>query len=123
MRAAGAQEVAVYSSKRYLLTVEQPGLSPKFLACQFPQADLILLEGGKQTPYPKIEIVRSGVSDEPVCDPLTLIGLYTDLNLQYPGVRTIPMGDYAGAADLLIDYLRRQDFLPECKADQLVFIR
>ena len=45
----------------------------------FPEADLILLEGFKNSPYPKIEIVRRGVSRTPVSNPDGLLAVATDL--------------------------------------------
>ncbi len=72
----------------------------------FPEADLILLEGFKHSRWPKLELVRAGNSDAPVCDPGTLLALVTDLPIAPPGVPAIPFGDAAAAAELLINYVK-----------------
>ena len=39
----------------------------------FPEADVIIVEGLKDSDIPKVEVVRNGVSDEPVSkDPLLI---------------------------------------------------
>ena len=42
------------------------------------QCDIIIIEGAKYSPYPKIEVVRKAVSDTLVCDKNTLICVATD---------------------------------------------
>ena len=39
-------------------------------------------------------------------NPATLLALITDLALSLPGVPTLPLGDAAGAAALLIRYVK-----------------
>ena len=45
----------------------------------FPEADLILLEGFKTCPYPKIELIRRGNSVKSVCEGFRLAAIATDL--------------------------------------------
>ena len=79
--AAGAVGSAVFDDEKYSLTRRAPtGLAE--LATQLWGADLILVEGCKRERLPRIELVRAGVSDAPVCDPATLLALVTDLPLQ-----------------------------------------
>ena len=99
-RRAGAYGTAIYDGEKYLL-VKTARISPEELMDQFPEADLILLEGAKDSPWPKFEIVRGGNSDRPVCDPSTLIALVTDLPLSLPGVPTLGLEDVDAMADLL----------------------
>ena len=73
----------------------------------FPQADLILLEGGKHSPWPKLELVRAGNSIQSVCDPATLLALVTDTDLCLQGIPTLSLNDPAGVADFLMKYLER----------------
>ena len=46
----------------------------------FPEADLILLEGFKTCPYPKIELIRKGNSVKSVCEGYHLKAIATDLH-------------------------------------------
>ena len=103
-RQAGAYGTAIYDGEKYLM-VKTARISPEELMDQFPEADLILLEGAKDSPWPKFEIVRGGNSDRPVCDPSTLIALVTDLPLSLPGVPTLGLEDTGAMADLLLDRL------------------
>ena len=102
LRKAGACGVGIYSSRQYMLAADRAELSPAFFAPFFADADLILLEGGKHTAYPKIEIVRSGISRHPVSDPATLAGICSDMDIQAEGVPVLALDDYQGVAKLII---------------------
>lgn len=52
-KAAGAYGTAVFSGKRMLIQKEIQGIDEKKLASFFPEADIILLEGFKNSEYPK----------------------------------------------------------------------
>ena len=76
LREAGAGGVAVYSGTRYLLT-EEFRLTEQDLLALFERHcyDLVLLEGFKSSGWPKIEVVRSAISDAPVSfQPLAVVG-------------------------------------------------
>ncbi len=70
LREAGAEGVAVYSGQRYLLT-EMFRLTEQDLLALFERHgyDLVLLEGFKDSGWPKIEVVRKEISDTPVSFP------------------------------------------------------
>ena len=101
---AGALGTAVFDGEKFQAVKYAP-VSETQLSALFPEADLILLEGFKHSPYPKIEILRSAVSREPACDPATLLALVTDTEVRLPGVPVFPLGDAAGVARLLRDRL------------------
>jgi molybdopterin-guanine dinucleotide biosynthesis protein MobB len=61
---AGAYGVGIYSAGQYLVRKKQSGTQAFDLAAFFPEADLILLEGGKTAAWPKIEIWRRGLTRE-----------------------------------------------------------
>ena len=72
LREAGA----VYSGQRYLLT-EAFRLTEQDLLALFERHgyDLVLLEGFKDSGWPKIEVVRREISDTPVSfQPLAVVG-------------------------------------------------
>ena len=76
LREAGAEGVAVYSGTRYLLT-EEFRLTEQDLLALFERHgyDLVLLEGFKSSGWPKIEVVRSAISDAPASfQPLAVVG-------------------------------------------------
>ena len=106
MRQAGADGVAVYSGHQWMVVRPQPG-SLEALIGQFADCDLVLLEGQKASPYPKIELVRGAVSHESVCAPETLLALATDTPARVDGVETIGLEDYARAAGILLHAMRR----------------
>ena len=68
--------VAVFSGSRYLLT-EEFRLNEQDLLALFERHgyDLVLMEGFKESGWPKIEVVRKAVSEEPVSfEPLAIVG-------------------------------------------------
>lgn len=76
------------------------------LKTNFPEADLILLEGFKFSPYPKVEIVRKGNSGSCVCDPATLLAVVSDFEPQIPaGVPLYDLNDPAKLAEFLVTCL------------------
>lgn len=79
--AAGACGSAVYDGEKFSLS-RRASVSERELSELFPEADLMLLEGFKESEYPKIELVRSGISSLPVCDPENCIALISDLDLK-----------------------------------------
>ena len=105
--AAGAAGTAIFDGEKFKVVKRQP-VTEDFLIAQFPEADLVLLEGFKYTPWPKLEIVRGNISRAPVCDPATLLTLVTDLDLSLPGIPTLPLGEPQAAADLLLDYIQKE---------------
>lgn len=64
--AAGAVGTAIFDGEKFSL-VRRCEISEKELISAFPEADLVLLEGFKDSFYPKIELIRAGNSDRPVC--------------------------------------------------------
>ena len=101
---AGAMGTAVFDGEKFQ-AVKYARVTERELAPLFPEADLILLEGFKHSPYPKIEILRGAVSRAPVCDPATLLALVTDTELHPTGIPVYAPEDAAGVARLLADWI------------------
>ena len=99
---AGACGYAIYSPCRVQLVRQAQGVCEWDFFDAFPGADVILLEGFKDSPYPKIEVVRSGNSAAPVCPPATLLAVATDLPLTLPGIPTVGLDDIPAMADLIL---------------------
>ena len=102
-RRAGAQGVGVYSKSQYLV-YKQKESSPEELLSFFSDADLVLLKGGKFGNYPKIELVRRGISSESVCDPTTLVALCTNTGLRLSGIPTLDLDDYPSIAEMILAF-------------------
>lgn len=105
---AGACGTAVFDGEKFQLVRPAP-VTEADLIPLFPDAELILLEGFKHSAWPKLELVRRGNSDRPVCDPATLLALVTDLDIAPPGVKRVPFGDAGSAARVILDYLERRE--------------
>lgn len=82
---AGAMGTAVFSSRRYMLNVDVKTDADK-LVRQFPRADIVLIEGMKQSSFPKIELIRSGISDDISCNRENLKAVVTDLDKDFDGI-------------------------------------
>ncbi|MBR0165011.1 MAG: molybdopterin-guanine dinucleotide biosynthesis protein B [Lachnospiraceae bacterium] len=76
--AAGAYGVAVFSEKRIFVHKTGGGEDETYLQSLFPEADLILIEGCKDSTYPKIEVIRKEISGTPVSNPEGRFLIVTD---------------------------------------------
>ena len=106
--AAGACGAAVFDGEKFQL-VRRTAVTEGELIPLFPDADLILLEGFKGSAWPKVEVVRAGNSDGPVCRASTLLALVTDLPIDLSGVPALALDDGEGLADLVEAYVRGGD--------------
>ena len=68
MRQAGAYGTCIFSSGQWQVVKQQQDVRAEELAEFFPEADIILLEGMKDSDYPKFELVRGEVSHKSVED-------------------------------------------------------
>ena len=98
--AAGAMGAAIFDGEKFQ-AVKFAAVTEQDLIALYPEADLILLEGFKWTDYPKIELVRRGISESSVCKPETLLALVTDTNCIVSGVPVFGFEDVDALADLL----------------------
>lgn len=98
---SGASGCAIFSGQRFMVVKEEPGMDEVRLMKAFPEADLILLEGFKNSSYPKLEVVRKANSDFCVCAPETLLAVVSDMDAAPEGVRLIGLNQYEEVAELL----------------------
>lgn len=108
LRQSGAEAVAVVSDGRWMLVKESRLPDIHFLLEQMTDLDLLLLEGFKDSEWPKIELVRSAVSQSPVCRPDTLLAVATDIAELPLTVPRIPLDGYIQAAQLLQQFSIRR---------------
>lgn len=76
---AGAYGTAVVSASQCFVHRRNTGETLPDLVRFFPEADVVLIEGLKEMPGPKIEVIRDGVSREPASNPEGRFLIVTDL--------------------------------------------
>ncbi len=78
---AGAAATAVFSDNRYAMHfgegTDMGSLIDRMMDMKAPP-DAVIIEGMKNSAFPKIEIVRRGISEKSVCDEASLICIATD---------------------------------------------
>lgn len=99
--AAGAEGVAIFSDRRFMAICRTGAASVETLAPLFGDVDLILVEGLKDSAYPKLEIIRGAVSNRSVCPPETLLAVVTDVDVSIKGVPSLDLNDIASAVPLI----------------------
>jgi molybdopterin-guanine dinucleotide biosynthesis protein B len=104
-RRAGAAEVLVVSDTRWALMHElngapEPSL-PELLAKLAP-ADIVLVEGFKRSPLPKIEVFRAENAKPPLHpgDP-NIIAIAADIGFPEAGRPVLPLDDVAAITDFV----------------------
>lgn len=107
-REAGASEVMVASERRWALMHElrdaaEPPLER--LVAQMSPVDLILVEGFKHHPHPKIEVSRTALGKPPLYpeDP-HVVALASDERPRLLPVPWLPLADAAAVARFIIDH-------------------
>lgn len=88
-REAGAERVLLYSDLHGALFWDHEGTAVEdFLARYMANLDLVLLEGFKDSAFPKIEVYRSG---EPLAGRIPVLAVITDRPARVPdGVPVLP---------------------------------
>lgn len=80
-RSSGADGTVIYSSERYMIIKEEKNIDINILLEEFRDYDLIILEGFKFSDFPKIELIRNGVSDKPITNRKRVIAYISDLDI------------------------------------------
>jgi molybdopterin-guanine dinucleotide biosynthesis protein B len=107
-RQAGASEVMVVSERRWALMHElrgapEPGLDE--LAPRVTPVDLLLVEGFKHHPHPKIEIYRPSLGKPPLhLDDPYVVAVASDEELPGLALPRLALGDPAAIADFILQY-------------------
>ncbi|MDG2917054.1 molybdopterin-guanine dinucleotide biosynthesis protein B [Bisgaard Taxon 10/6] len=111
MKEAGASQVIMACDSRWALMTETPRepVSLHYLAAQFDQnlTDLVLVEGFKQEPIPKILLHRRDMTKPlPECDE-NVLAIATDYPLNTEKVR-LNINEISQIAAFIFDYYQRQ---------------
>ena len=105
-RQAGASEVMVASSRRFALMRElrdAPELSLDQLVARMAPVDLLLVEGFKREPHPKLEVHRPSVG-KPFLYPGDphIVAIASDVALAAP-LPVLPLADVTAIADFILE--------------------
>lgn len=79
LKKAGAYGTAVYSENRIFIHKDRETERAEELIQLFPEAEIIFIEGLKTSSYPKIEVVRKGISEFPISNPEGRFLIVTDI--------------------------------------------
>jgi molybdopterin-guanine dinucleotide biosynthesis protein B len=106
-RMAGATEVLVGSSSRWALVHElrgAPEASLRALLAKLSPVDLVLIEGFKREPHPKLEVYRAAVG-KPLLQPDDphIVAIASDVPVPAAGVPVVMLGDVDGIVDIVLD--------------------
>ncbi len=106
-RLAGASQVAIVSAKRWAVVRElagEPEPSLEEMIARLDPCDIVLVEGYKAAPIPKIETRRrEAVQQRPLAktDP-NVIAIATDFACDAAGRPLLPLDDAAAVADFVV---------------------
>ena len=108
-RHAGASEVLVTSSRRWVLMHELRGAQEPSFEEQIKRlspCDLVLVEGFKHAPIPKLEVWRAATG-EPLLHPNDphIVAIASDAGVETPLPR-LDLNDDAAVARFILDYLK-----------------
>jgi molybdopterin-guanine dinucleotide biosynthesis adapter protein len=112
LRAAGARRVVLSSPKRWALMHElrdEPEMPLDRILTEAGPSDLILIEGYKREPLPKIEIRRDGAaSRQPLAESSPqIVAIASDRpGEENDGLPIFHLDDVSGMADFIVNYLR-----------------
>lgn len=102
LKEAGAYGTAVFSDSRIFIHKTGTVGTVKQLAGMFPEAEIIFLEGMKESAYPKIEVLREGISRIPVSNPEGRFLIVTDREPKEYQEETAGFDDIERIAELII---------------------
>jgi molybdopterin-guanine dinucleotide biosynthesis protein B len=105
-RAAGATEVLVASQNRFAIMHELRGAPEpplEALLGRLSAVDLVLVEGFKRAPHPKIEVFRAANSKPPLHpgNP-SVVAIASDIPFPEAGVPVLPLSDAAAIAEAVV---------------------
>lgn len=98
-RQSGADLVSVYSKTQFAVLGSWDEADLSKLFAYFKDVDIILVEGLKRGPYPKIEVVNQ----ESVCEEATLLAIASDSGFTHPRIPVYGRDEADKFIDLLIE--------------------
>jgi len=110
LAAAGANEVMMASPRRFALINELHGAEeppPDQLTTRFAGIDLLLIEGFKWAPHPKLEVWMPDLG-KPMLAPSepSVVAMASDLPVPHVALPRFHRDDVAGISDFIVGYCR-----------------
>lgn len=103
---AGAMKTVIFSNKKYA-SICKGSFNMEEELNNMKDMDMIIVEGMKNSYYPKIEILREGISDKPICDHKTLIAVATDgkeiKNIE-KGIPSVELNNVKAISQIILNY-------------------
>ena len=102
-RQAGAREVMISSGQRWAIMHELRGPEPSLaeLIARLEPVDLVLVEGFKTNPHPKIEVFRPALERPPVWPGRAdIVAIASDAAVTDPGRPVLPLNQ----PDIIVDW-------------------
>jgi molybdopterin-guanine dinucleotide biosynthesis protein MobB len=112
LRTAGARQMLIASSKRQALvtenvTPEEPRLDELITRLDLDNLDLVLVEGFKQVPFPKIELHRQALGKTLLYpQDSSIIAVASDHPADCRELPSLDINDSTAVAAFIIDWLR-----------------
>ena len=105
-RQAGSKMTLIYSKSKFVFFKEQQVKEVDLFLEYFKDTDLVIIEGLKNSTYPKIEVLH----EKSVCDEKYLLAVATSSDsFKHEGVKTINRDDAKTLADLIKRKVLEQD--------------
>ncbi len=105
-REAGAREVAIVSRNRWALVHElrdEPEPPLDMILAKLGACDIVIVEGYRHGPHPKIEVRRSGLGHRELAGAdEQIVAIASDRPLENEPVRVFDIDDIAAIADLVL---------------------
>lgn len=105
-REAGAYGTAIFSKNKWMIIKEETDIDVESIISEFPEADLIILEGFKFSDYPKVEIVRKSNSTSPVSKIETVICYISDMDRFNENIPQFNLDEVDKLTEFLFNYLK-----------------
>ncbi len=105
---SGAVGTAVFSDNRVFMHKLRKNVDAAVLTDLFPEAQVIVIEGLKDSRLPKIEIVRSDISDNPVSNPEGRFLIVSDLPAELFNEPVLGFSDDEKIVDLIIQKIQNE---------------
>lgn len=118
-REAGAESVGIFTPDELILfhSANRETLNPELLSfLLFEEFDLVLCEGFKSSPVPKIEVWRKEVGGAPLYRKLeNVVAVVSDVNFQ--DVKTFSLNDYEEVARFI-----EEEFIKKRRSELEIFV-
>lgn len=100
---AGAVKTVIFSSEKYACICKDSFNIEKELS-NMKDMDMMIIEGMKNSYYPKIEILREGISDKPICEKNTLISVATDIKNIEKDIPIVELNNIKAISQIILNY-------------------